>query len=92
MKKVKASTGDFDSILGMKAEAEEKKIISVKAEPQKVNSITENGVHTSLYYPQVWRKLLKLQALHEDVKVNDLIVEGIKLMFEKRGINPDKAS
>lgn len=93
MAKTKALASDFDSLLGQTHTETSK--VSIKTET-KVDEVQKtkgrpptkgNDTQTTFYYPKAWRKRLKEQALHEDISVNDLIIEGIKLMFEKRGID-----
>jgi len=92
MAKKKGSADDFASILG------DLSLQNDKPKPRKktaltpkmiVNKTTGNDTQTTLYYPRTWKRRLKEQALHEDTTVNRLVLEGIKLAFEKRGIKLD---
>ena len=93
MVKKKGSTDDFASILGdLTPQEEPQKIEVVKPKPpvrKVVKSTAGNDTQTTLYYPRSWKKRLKEQALHEDTTVNKLVLEGIRLAFEKRGIKLD---
>ena len=92
MVKKKGSTDDFASILGdLTPQEEPPKTVVEKPKPvRKVTKATVgNDTQTTLYYPRSWKKRLKEQALHEDTTVNKLVLEGIRLAFEKRGIKLD---
>ena len=92
MAKKKGSADDFSSILGtispepeIQAAPEEKKPVA----PRVAGKTTGNDAQTTLYYPKAWKRRLKEQALHEDTTVNALVLEGVRLVFEKRGISLD---
>lgn len=85
MAKKKGSADDFASILGDLSPRNDKPTPRKKTAPV-VNKTTGNDTQTTLYYPRAWKRRLKEQALHEDTTVNKLVLEGIKLAFEKRGI------
>lgn len=92
MVKKKGSTDDFASILGDLTPQEEPPKVEIekpKLARKAVKSKAGNDTQTTLYYPRSWKKRLKEQALHEDTTVNKLVLEGIRLAFEKRGIELD---
>jgi len=88
MAKKKGSTDDFASILGdIKPEGEAAQPVAQGAAPVKeAGKVSGNDAQTTLYYPKAWKRRLKEQALHEDTTVNTLVLEGVRLLFEKRGI------
>ena len=100
----KASADDFADILGdvspaPKTEPKKKPATKKKVTASSVDAPTPkrgrpavkgNATQTTFYYPPHIKRSLKEVALNEDKTVNDLILEGVGLMFEKRGINPDK--
>ena len=91
MAKKKGSTDDFASILGdINPEGEAAQPVTQEAAPVKeAGKISGNDAQTTLYYPKAWKRRLKEQALHEDTTVNTLVLEGVRLLFEKRGIKLD---
>lgn len=91
MAKKKGSADDFSSILGdIKPEAATEPQAEPKTAPVKeAGKVSGNDAQTTLYYPKAWKRRLKEQALHEDTTVNTLVLEGIKMLFEKRGIKLD---
>lgn len=91
MAKKKGSSDDFSSLLGdIKPEAEaEQPAAQTTASAREARKVSGNDAQTTLYYPKAWKRRLKEQALHEDTTVNTLVLEGIKLVFEKRGIKLD---
>lgn len=91
MAKKKGSADDFSSILGdINTEAEASHTAAQEAAPaRQAGKVSGNDAQTTLYYPKAWKRRLKEQALHEDTTVNALVLEGIKLVFEKRGIKLD---
>ena len=92
MAKKKGSADDFVSILGDLSPKNNKATPRKKTAPTPktaASKITGNDTQTTLYYPRVWKRRLKEQALHEDTTVNKLVLEGVRLAFEKRGIKLD---
>lgn len=90
MAKKKGSTDDFASILGdIKPDTETARPVPQSAPVKEAGKVSGNDAQTTLYYPKVWKRRLKEQALHEDTTVNALVLEGVKLVFEKRGIKLD---
>lgn len=91
MVKKKGSTDDFASILGdIKPEGQTKEPVTQDTIPvQEAGKVSGNDAQTTLYYPKVWKRRLKEQALHEDTTVNTLVLEAVRLLFEKRGIKLD---
>ena len=88
----KGSTDDFSSILGdinTDAESENVEVIKPKLLGKAAKTTAGNDTQTTLYYPNSWKRRLKEQALHEDTTVNKLVLEGVRLVFEKRGIKLD---
>jgi hypothetical protein len=91
MTKKKGSADDFSSILGGIGREPEPvpKMEETPVAPRVAGKTTGNDTQTTLYYPKAWKRRLKEQALHEDTTVNALVLEGIRLLFEKRGISLD---
>jgi len=90
MAKKKGSTDDFASILGdIKPEGEAAQPVPQTAPVKEAGKVSGNDAQTTLYYPKAWKRRLKEQALHEDTTVNTLVLEGVRLLFEKRGIKLD---
>lgn len=90
MAKKKGSSDDFASILGdIKPEAEAAQPVQKAAPAKEAGKVSGNDAQTTLYYPKIWKRRLKEQALHEDTTVNTLVLEGVRLLFEKRGIRLD---
>lgn len=91
MAKKKGSADDFSSILGdITPGAEAPQPVATDVAPAKqAGKVSGNDAQTTLYYPKAWKRRLKEQALHEDTTVNTLVLEGIKMLFEKRGIKLD---
>ena len=91
MTKRKGSTDDFSSILGG-ISRETESVPKKEEEPtpsRAAGRVSGNDTQTTLYYPKAWKRRLKEQALHEDTTVNALVLEGVRLLFEKRGITLD---
>lgn len=88
MAKKKGSTDDFSSILGgIKPEGSAMQSASQEVSLVKeAGKVSGNDAQTTLYYPKAWKRRLKEQALHEDTTVNALVLEAVRLLFEKRGI------
>lgn len=91
MAKKKGSADDFSSILGgINPTQDAPQPATAEAAPVKAaGKVSGNDTQTTLYYPKAWKRRLKEQALHEDTTVNKLVLEGIRLVFEKRGIELD---
>jgi hypothetical protein len=91
MAKKKGSTDDFDSILGdIKPEGQAMQPVIQDTSPAKeAGKVSGNDAQTTLYYPKARKRRLKEQALHEDTTVNALVLEAVRLLFEKRGITLD---
>ena len=91
MAKRKGSTDDFASILGdIKPEGKAKEPVMQEVIPtQEAGKVSGNDAQTTLYYSKAWKRRLKEQALHEDTTVNTLVLEAVRLLFEKRGIKLD---
>jgi len=95
MTKKKGSADDFSSILGdINPEAIKPQEPSIPergvgegVQALKKPKSTANDTQTTFYYPKSWKRRLKEQALHEDTTVNALVLEGVRLVFEKRGIS-----
>lgn len=92
MGKKKGSTDDFESILGdinTELEPEMVEVLKPRLVRKATRTTAGNDTQTTLYYPNSWKRRLKEQALHEDTTVNKLVLEGVRLAFEKRGIKLD---
>jgi hypothetical protein len=88
MAKKKGSADDFSSILGdIKSDSQSAQDMTQGAiKAKEAGKLSGNDAQTTLYYPKTWKRRLKEQALHEDTTVNTLVLEAVKLLFEKRGI------